>query len=73
VKGQLVKEVAELRKLSDEELREKLDELWAELRQIKTEIHMGGAVAKPSRARQVRKTIARILTILRERELGIRA
>ena len=68
----MVKEVAELRKLSDEELRQKLDELWAELRQIRTEISMGGAVAKPARAKQVRRTIARILTILRERELGIR-
>jgi len=68
----LVKEVAELRKLSDEELREKLNELWAELRQIRTEIAMGGAVSKPARASQVRRTIARILTILRERELGIR-
>ena len=68
----MVKEVEELRRLSNEELRARLDELWAELRSIRTEIAMGGAVAKPHRARQVRRTIARILTILRERELGIR-
>ncbi|MDJ0269393.1 MAG: 50S ribosomal protein L29 [Aigarchaeota archaeon] len=67
----MVKEVKELRRLSTEELREKLDQLLAELRTVRTEIAMGGAVAKPARARNIRRTIARVKTILRERELGI--
>jgi len=67
----LAKELKELREKTSDELRERLDELWAELRDVRTKIATGGAVAKPSQARNLRKTIARIKTVLRERELGI--
>ena len=52
---------SELRKLSTEELKEKLNELWMEILKFKT--------TSPQKARTLRKVRARILTILREREL----
>ncbi len=64
-----MREVRELRELSDQELRKKIDEYKAELRKVYTEIGTGGAVQNPARARLLRKSIARAYTILREREL----
>ena len=60
----------ELRQLSDQELRGKLEELKAEQFNLRFQRAVG-QLANPMRMRQVRKDIARILTILRERELGI--
>lgn len=62
-----MREVKELRELSDEELIKKVDEYKAELRRIVTEINTGGSVQNPARARLLRKSIARALTILNER------
>jgi len=62
-----LREVKELRELSDEELIKKVDEYKAELRRIVTEINTGGSVQNPARARLLRKSIARALTILNER------
>ena len=62
-----MREVKELRELSDEELIKKVDEYKAELRRIVTEINTGGSVQNPARARLLRKSIARTLTILNER------
>ncbi len=64
-----MKAVKELRELTDQELRERIDEYKAELRKVRTEIGAGGAVQNPARARLLRKNIARAYTILRERGL----
>ncbi|MEM1942879.1 MAG: 50S ribosomal protein L29 [Candidatus Caldarchaeum sp.] len=64
-----MKEVRELRELSDEELRAKVDEFKTELRKVKTEIGAGGSVQNPARARLLRRSIARAYTILAERRL----
>jgi large subunit ribosomal protein L29 len=61
--------VKELRELSDEELAKKVDEYKAELRRLITEINTGGSVQNPARAKLLRKSIARALTILNERRL----
>ena len=61
----------ELRQLSDRELRAKLEELKAEQFNLRFQRAVG-QLANPMRIRQVRKDIARILTILRERELQAR-
>lgn len=65
------KEIKELRGLSNEELLEQLSQLRIELRNLRTKISSGGVIEKPSRVKAIKKRIARILTILRERELGI--
>jgi large subunit ribosomal protein L29 len=64
-----LREVKELRELSDEELAKKVDEYKAELRRLITEINTGGSVQNSARAKLLRKSIARALTILNERRL----
>jgi large subunit ribosomal protein L29 len=49
--------------MSFEERREKLLELQTELARLKTMVKAGGSIDNPSRIRELRKTIARILTI----------
>ncbi|MEM1657657.1 MAG: 50S ribosomal protein L29 [Candidatus Jordarchaeales archaeon] len=60
--------IKEIRSWSDEELKKKLDELRAEqlnLRMIKL---LGGSIENPARIRNIRRTIARILTVINERK-----
>ncbi|AEH22862.1 ribosomal protein L29 [Thermodesulfobacterium geofontis OPF15] len=61
----------ELRELSIPELKEKLSQLREELFNLRFQktIHK---LENPMRIRQVKRDIARILTILREKELNIR-
>ena len=61
----------EIRELTNEELIQKLSDLKAELFNLRFQLATG-QLDNPMRIRDVRKTIARIKTILRERELGIR-
>jgi large subunit ribosomal protein L29 len=61
-------EIDEVRKLNDEELTAKLDELKEE----QANLRMQKAVTtleNPMRLKTIRRTIARIKTVLREREL----
>jgi len=56
----------EIRDMSSEEREEKLIELTTELTKMKTMIKAGGAVENPGRARTLRRTIARIMTVTNE-------
>jgi large subunit ribosomal protein L29 len=58
--------------MSSEERTEKLSELRAELARLRTMVRAGGAVENPARIRELRKTIAQILTIENENKLGLR-
>jgi len=58
----------ELRKLTDDELKEKVIELKKKLMNLRFQNAVGG-LEKPSEIRETKKDIARILTILKEREL----
>lgn len=58
----------ELRMLSDEELRRKEKELREELFNLRFQ-HAVGQLTNTARISQVKREIARIKTILREREL----
>ncbi|NLV88977.1 MAG: 50S ribosomal protein L29 [Tissierellia bacterium] len=60
----------EVRQLSDAELKNKLNELKAELFNLRFQLATG-QLDNPSRIKAVRKDIARVKTIVRERELGI--
>jgi large subunit ribosomal protein L29 len=46
-----------------EERGKKLNELMTELSRLRTTVSSGGTVENPSRIREIRRTIARILTI----------
>jgi len=63
---------AELRELSDEELVTKLREAKAELFNLRVQAATG-QLDNHRRLQVVRREIARIYTIMRERELGLSA
>ncbi len=60
----------ETRELTSQELNQKLDTLKSELFNLRFQLATG-QLENPMRIRQVRKDIARIKTIMRERELKI--
>jgi len=62
--------VKEIRDMPSEERAKRLNELRTELLRLKTMIKAGGTVENPARIRELRKTIARIMTIEHERKLG---
>ncbi|MCD6421261.1 MAG: 50S ribosomal protein L29 [Thaumarchaeota archaeon] len=63
----MVREVRELREKSTEELIGELDRLRAELILLRSRTVAGGGLEKTAQIRNMRRRIARILTILRER------
>lgn len=62
----------EISYMSSEDRTKKLGELRTELSRMRTMISAGGAVENPTRVRELRRTIAQILTIENEYKLGIR-
>ncbi|NLW22800.1 MAG: 50S ribosomal protein L29 [Tissierellia bacterium] len=60
----------EIRQMTDQQLNEKLKELKSELFNLRFQLATG-QLDNPMRIKAVRKDIARIKTIVRERELGI--
>ena len=64
-----MKEIAEL---TPEAREQRLIDLRVELARIRTMVNAGGAVENPTRIRQIRKTIAQILTVQNEQAIGLR-
>jgi len=62
--------VKDVRDLTSEELQRKLESLKGELFNLRFQVATG-QLDNPMRMREVRKTIAQVKTVLRERELGI--
>lgn len=60
--------IKEVRDKSDEELAHELRELNAEIFNLRSR-KVAGQLDKPHRFREVRKTIARIKTVFKERDL----
>jgi large subunit ribosomal protein L29 len=52
----------EIRQLSDIELKEQMDKLRIELIQHNGKISAGGSTENPGRIRELRRTIARLMT-----------
>lgn len=61
----------DMRTMSSEDRKKKLTELQTELARLRTMSKAGGAVENPARIRELRKTIARVLTIEHEEKLGM--
>jgi large subunit ribosomal protein L29 len=59
-------------KMSSEDHAKKLSELRAELSRLRTMVGAGGAVDNPARIKELRKTIARMLTIKSEQNLELK-
>ncbi|RLI12345.1 50S ribosomal protein L29 [Candidatus Bathyarchaeota archaeon] len=58
--------ISEIRKMSNEERERRLIELRTELMRARTIVKAGGALENPSRIRELRRAIARILTVMNE-------
>ncbi len=61
----------EMRDLPQQDRDKKLGELRTEFLRLQTMIRAGGTVENPARVKQLRKTIARLLTVENEERLGI--
>jgi large subunit ribosomal protein L29 len=60
----------DIRDMSSEKRKEKVTEFRTELARLKTMVEAGGSIDNPTRIRELRKTIARILTIDAEEKRG---
>jgi len=58
--------VKEIRDMSHEDRLKRLGELQTELMRLKTLVKAGGSIDNPARVHELRKTVARILTIDKE-------
>lgn len=56
----------EIRQMPVEERRKKIDELNNELVKLRTRVASGGTIENPGRIKEIRRTIAKIMTIDRE-------
>lgn len=65
--------IKELRALESDGLEKKLDELRLELNAELGSVAAGGRASNPGRIKELRRTIARILTLQRERVSKIAA
>jgi len=59
----------ELRELPDDELRQKFDESKEELFNLRFQV-VTGQLDNPRRIKEVKREIARVLTVMRERDIA---
>jgi len=67
-----MKRIREIREMSDEERLRRLSELKTEIVRMRTTVKAGGAVENPSRIKELKKTIARIQTVMNEKTEGVK-
>jgi len=60
----------DIREMSSDKRQEKLNEFRTELARLKTMVAAGGSLDNPSQIRELRKIIARMLTIEAEKKQG---
>ena len=61
----------DIRDMSSDERRKKIDEFRIELSSLRTMVEAGGTIDNPARIRELHKTIARLLTIEAEETQGM--
>jgi len=59
----------QLREMSESEIKKRLEELRLELSKDRAQTAVGGSPPNPGKTKEVRKTIARMLTELKNRQL----
>ncbi|MBC8224847.1 50S ribosomal protein L29 [Candidatus Bathyarchaeota archaeon] len=62
--------MSQIREMSREDQERRLEEFRTELSKVKTMIKAGGSIENPGRVKALKKTIARVLTVMREEELA---
>jgi len=63
----------EMSQMLPEERSKKLIELRAELTRLRTTVSSGGTIENPSRIREIRRAIAKILTIESQERLKVKS
>ena len=63
----------EMSQMLPEERSKKLSELRAELSRLRTTVSSGGTIENPSRIREIRRAIAKILTIESQERLKVKS
>ena len=64
-----MKAIKELRELQTSELNSRLQEFKKELLKLKIEVGAGTGTASSGKVKRTKKSVARVLTLLREREV----
>ena len=64
--------VKDIRDMSSEDRSKRLGQFRTELLRLRIMIKAGGTVENPARVKELRKAIAKILTVEQEQKLGIR-
>ncbi len=62
--------MSQIREMSREDQERRLEEFRTELSKVNTMIQAGGSIDNPGRVKALKKTIARVLTVMREEELA---
>jgi large subunit ribosomal protein L29 len=62
--------MSQIREMPREEQERRLEEFRTELSKVKTMIKAGGSIENPGRVKALKKTIAKVLTVMREDELA---
>jgi len=62
--------MSQIREMSREEQERRLEEFRTELSKVNTMIKAGGSIENPGRVKALKKTIAKVLTVMREDELA---
>jgi len=61
--------IKDIRSMAPEEQQKRLAELQTELVRLKTLVKAGGALENPARMREIRRAVARLLTVENEKKL----
>ena len=62
--------MSQIREMSREDQEKRLEEFRTELSKVNTMIKAGGSIDNPGRVKALKRTIARVLTVMREEELA---
>ena len=62
--------MSQIREMSREDQERRLEEFRTELSKVNTMIKAGGSIENPGRVKALNKTIAWVLTVMREEELS---
>lgn len=64
----VIARMEEIRDMDENEIRERIDELKLELSKEKAQSDIGGMPENPGKIKEIKKTVARMLTELNERK-----
>jgi len=67
-----MKQTKEFKNLSEDEIRRRINELKKELMKENVQISSGTAPSNPGKIKQTKKNIARLITILNQKEVTIK-